>query len=145
MSSIAYLVVLIGFTKIILFDMADEFGLRDETGNMVYSFRFWLFALLIVSFCAAVYILLDVMLEDLAYLVILPVLLTRAGLELLDITISELAEKTVSEYYQTVRNFYFDYLSQLQLFYCRHMKQRVKNILFFLSIDFPCLIPCRKF
>ena len=105
-SSIAYLFVLIGFTKIIIFDMAEEFGLRDEAGNMVYNLRFWFFAILVVSFCSAAFILLEVLIEEPTYLVILPVLLTRAGLELFAIDLQ--VGDTGPEFYTDIRNFYFD-------------------------------------
>ncbi len=108
LSSIAFIVVLIGFTKILLFDMAREFGLKDDTGKMVYNVRFWLFALLILSFCYAIYILLDVQLKE-TYLVILPILLIRTGLDSFDLEIPRLANLTGIEYYQSVRNFNFDF------------------------------------
>ena len=117
-SSIAYFFVVIGFTKIILFDMAKEFGLRDDTGDMVFNLRFWLFAKLNVSFCSSIYILLGVQLEN-TYLVILPVLLMRTFLESIDldfrirpsgsIETTFLSELSGRDYYQTVRNFYFDF------------------------------------
>jgi hypothetical protein len=107
LSSIAFLVVLIGFTRTILFEMADEFGLRDATGEISYNLRFWLFALLILSFCYAIYILLDVQL-DTTYLVLLPILLIRVGLDSINLEIPELLPLTGREYYQTVRNFNFD-------------------------------------
>jgi hypothetical protein len=88
--------------------MAKEFGLRDDTGNMVYNLRFWLFAMLNVSFCSSIYILLGVQLET-AYLVILPVLLLRTGLESFNLNIQGLSDLTGENFYQTARNLYFGF------------------------------------
>ncbi len=107
-SSICFILVLIGFSKVILFDMASEFGLRDEkTNKMKYDKRFFLFASLALSFCSAIYLLLDVFLQD-TYLELLPVLLVEWILISAQLDIPELtAIGGGREFYQTVRNLYF--------------------------------------
>ncbi|MHA2167654.1 MAG: hypothetical protein ACXAAT_17540 [Candidatus Hodarchaeales archaeon] len=124
LSSLAFIFVLFGLIKIILFDMAEAFGLRDTTGGMVYNLRFWLFAILIVSFCSSIYILLDVQLES-TYLVILLVLLIRTGLEAFALNIPELSGLTGEKYYTTIRNFCFDFFIVIILGF---------SIIFFLAI-----------
>ena len=50
LSTFCFLLVLIGFSKILLFDMAEEFGLRDEeTHKIKFDLRFFLFAALAIS------------------------------------------------------------------------------------------------
>ncbi|MHA2295143.1 MAG: hypothetical protein ACXAEU_13630 [Candidatus Hodarchaeales archaeon] len=108
LSSICYILVLVGFTKIILFDMANEFGLRDEkTGKIVFDAKFFLFAALIISFCSAIYTLLDVFLKE-AYLQLLLFILTDWVLVTINVNIPGLTDKVGLEYYQTIRNIYFD-------------------------------------
>ncbi len=106
LSSLAFILVLVGFSKIILFDMAEEFGLRDDNGNMVYNLRFLLLLILALSFCSSIYLLLDVHLRE-TYLVIIPVLLMRISLESLDFDIVGLSNLGGREFYQTARNLYF--------------------------------------
>jgi len=108
LSSICFILVLIGFSKIVLFDMANEFGLRDEeTNNMIYDTRFFLFAALALSFCSAIYLLLDVFLQD-TYLEILPVLVMEWVLVSSEADIPGLTDiGRGREFYQTARNIYF--------------------------------------
>ncbi|GAG56192.1 unnamed protein product, partial [marine sediment metagenome] len=108
LSSVAFIFVLIGFTKIVLFDMAEEFGLRDDAGNMVYNFRFWLFTILDLSFCSSIYLLLDVLIKE-TFLVILPVLLMRNVLESFDLDFVNFSALEGREFYQTTRNLYFGF------------------------------------
>ncbi|MCK4849448.1 MAG: hypothetical protein KAT16_10495, partial [Candidatus Heimdallarchaeota archaeon] len=84
LSSICFFLVLIGFSKIVLFDMANEFNLRDENGKMDYNLRFFLFALLALSFCSAIYLLLDVFLQE-TYLELFPTILMRYVIDSLGI------------------------------------------------------------
>ncbi|MHA2244690.1 MAG: hypothetical protein ACXADY_06940 [Candidatus Hodarchaeales archaeon] len=114
LSSICFLLVLIGFSKIVLFDMAVEFGLRDETTDkMVYNARFFLFAALALSFCSAIYLLLDVFLyQDGTYLQLLPVLIMEWVLVYFQVNIPGLTDKIgvdPKEFYQTARNIYFGF------------------------------------
>ncbi|MFX1282804.1 MAG: hypothetical protein ACFFB5_04080 [Promethearchaeota archaeon] len=120
LSSLCFFCVLIGFSKIVLFDMATEFGLRnEETNEMVYNARFFLFAALALSFCSAIYLLLDVFLYqenpvlDIkpTYLELLPVLAMEWVLVSSEANIPGLTEKigTGKEFYQTARNIYFDF------------------------------------
>ncbi len=120
LSSICFILVLVGFSKIILFDMASEFGLRDErTDQMVYNTRFFLFAALALSFCSAIYLLLDVFLYQdnpllnirPTYLQLLPVLIMEWLLISSDAEIPGLTDKigTGREFYQTARNTYFGF------------------------------------
>ncbi|MFX0172267.1 MAG: hypothetical protein ACFE9L_10125 [Candidatus Hodarchaeota archaeon] len=108
LSSICFILVLIGFSKIVLFDMANEFGLRDEeTNKMIYDTRFFLFAALALSFCSTIYLLLDVFLQD-TYLEILPVLVMEWVLVATEASISGLTDiGRGREFYQTARNIYF--------------------------------------
>jgi len=108
LSSICFILVLIGFSKIVLFDMANEFGLRDEeTNKMIYDTRFFLFAALALSFCSAIYLLLDVFLQD-TYLEILPVLVMEWVLVSSEADIPGLTDiGRGREFYQTARNIYF--------------------------------------
>ena len=109
LSSICFILVLLGFSKIILFDMAAEFGLRDEnTQKMNYNLRFFLFASLALSFCSAIYLLLDVFLQE-TYLELLPVLLMDWVLVSTGATIPGLTNLVGREFYQTARNIYFDF------------------------------------
>jgi len=108
MSSLAFFLVLIGFSKIILFDMAEEFGLRDDKGKIMYNLRFWLLTILALSFCSSIYLLLDVHLIE-TYLVILPVILMKTGLDSLDFDIPGLSTLNGMEFYQTARNLYFGF------------------------------------
>ncbi len=109
LSSICFILVLLGFSKIILFDMAAEFGLRDEnTQKMKYNVRFFLFASLALSFCSAIYLLLDVFLQE-TYLELLPVLLMDWVLVSTGATIPGLTNLVGREFYQTARNIYFDF------------------------------------
>jgi hypothetical protein len=108
LSSLCFILVLIGFSKIILFDMASEFGLRDEeTEKMIYNARFFLFAALALSFCSSIYLLLDVFLQD-TYLELLPVLLMEWVLISSEADIPGLTNLGRGrEFYQTARNIYF--------------------------------------
>ncbi|MHA1995895.1 MAG: hypothetical protein ACW97Z_15215 [Candidatus Hodarchaeales archaeon] len=106
LSSLCFFLVLIGFSKIVLFDMADEFGLRDESGDMVYNTRFWLFAMLALSFCSAIYLLLDVFLQE-TYLQLLPVIFMRGILDYFELDISGLSDVDGRKFYETARNLYF--------------------------------------
>ncbi|MFX0052492.1 MAG: hypothetical protein ACFE8U_14500, partial [Candidatus Hermodarchaeota archaeon] len=108
LSSLCFILVLIGFSKIVLFDMANEFGLRDEeTKKMIYDSRFFLFAALALSFCSAIYLLLDVFLQD-TYLEILPVLVMEWVLVATETDIPGLTDiGRGREFYQTARNIYF--------------------------------------
>jgi len=115
LSSICFILVLIAkiihcFSKIILFDMAAEFGLRDEnTQKMKYNLRFFLFASLALSFCSAIYLLLDVFLQE-TYLELLPVLLMDWVLVSTGVTIPGLTDLGRGRvFYQTARNIYFDF------------------------------------
>lgn len=109
LSSICFILVLLGFSKIILFDMAAEFGLRDEnTQKMNYNIRFFLFASLALSFCSAIYLLLDVFLQE-TYLELLPVLLMDWVLVSTGATIPGLTDLVGREFYQTARNIYFGF------------------------------------
>jgi len=109
LSSICFILVLLGFSKIILFDMAAEFGLRDETTQKInYNVRFFLFASLALSFCSAIYLLLDVFLQD-TYLELLPVLLMDWVLNFTEVTIPGLTNLVGREFYQTARNIYFGF------------------------------------
>jgi len=110
LSSICFILVLLGFSKIILFDMAAEFGLRDEnTQKMNYNLRFFLFASLALSFCSAIYLLLDVFLQE-TYLELLPVLLMDWVLVSTGVTIPGLTDLGRGRvFYQTARNIYFDF------------------------------------
>ena len=118
LSSLCFILVLIGFSKIVLFDMAAEFGLRDEeTNQIVYNARFFLFAALALSFCSCIYLLLDVFLYQEnplleirpTYLQLLPVLCMEWVLIATNATIPNLTDKigTGNEFYQTARNVYF--------------------------------------
>ncbi|MHA2075355.1 MAG: hypothetical protein ACW97X_12110 [Candidatus Hodarchaeales archaeon] len=109
-SSLCFILVLVGFSKVILFDMAGEFGLRDEeTNKMMYNARFFLFASLALSFCSAIYLLLDVFLQD-TYLELLPVLLMEWVLITAKVDIPGLTDIGGGrEFYQTVRNLYFGF------------------------------------
>lgn len=120
LSSLCFILVLIGFSKIVLFDMASEFGLRDEkTNKMVYNTRFFLFAALALSFCSAIYLLLDVFLfQDNpalnmkpTYLELLPVLIMEWVLISSEAEIPGVTDKIGSgrEFYQTARNIYFGF------------------------------------
>ncbi|MFW9779195.1 MAG: hypothetical protein ACFFE8_10110 [Candidatus Heimdallarchaeota archaeon] len=111
LSSICFFLVLLGFSKIVLVDMAEEFGLRDpESGRIEYrSSKFFLFAALALSFCSCCYLLLDVFLQE-AYLQLLPVwamtwILVRINADIPGLT--DLSDPR--EYYQTIRNIYFDF------------------------------------
>lgn len=107
LSSICFILVLIGFSKIILFDMGNEFGLRNDENNTVYNARFFLFAALALSFCSAIYLLLDVFLQA-TYLELLPVLMMEWVLIAFDIQIAGLTDiGSGREFYQTARNIYF--------------------------------------
>jgi hypothetical protein len=108
LSSLCFFLVLFGFSKIILFDMADEFGLRDDSGNMCYNRRFWLFTILALSFCSAIYLLLDVLLQD-VYLELFPVMLMRIILDAARLDIPGLTNLDGREFYQTARNLYFGF------------------------------------
>ncbi|MFX0123594.1 MAG: hypothetical protein ACFFAE_08115 [Candidatus Hodarchaeota archaeon] len=118
LSSLCFILVLIGFSKIVLFDMASEFGLRDEeTNRVIFNARFFLFAALALSFCSCIYLLLDVFLYqenpllDIkpTYLQLLPVLCMEWVLIAMNANIPNLTEKigTGKEFYQTARNVYF--------------------------------------
>ncbi|MFX1505278.1 MAG: hypothetical protein ACFFDC_04095 [Promethearchaeota archaeon] len=118
LSSLCFILVLIGFSKIVLFDMAEEFGLRDEeTNKIVYNARFFLFAALALSFCSCTYLLLDVFLYQEnplldvkpTYLQLLPVLCMEWVLVAMNANIPRLTDKigTGKEFYQTARNVYF--------------------------------------
>ncbi|MHA2328790.1 MAG: SHOCT domain-containing protein, partial [Candidatus Hodarchaeales archaeon] len=107
LSTICFLFVLVGFSKILLFDMAEEFGLRDgETSKVKFDLRFILFAALTISFSSSMYLLLDVFLEN-TYLQILPVMVLSWALVSLEIEIEGLTNLTGKVFYVTVRNFYF--------------------------------------
>jgi hypothetical protein len=108
LSSICFILVLIGFSKIVLFDMASEFGLRDEeTDKMIYDSRFFLFAALALSFCSAIYLLLDVFLQN-TYLEILPVLVMEWVLVATETEIPGFTDiGRGREFYQTAQNIYF--------------------------------------
>ncbi|MHA2306516.1 MAG: SHOCT domain-containing protein [Candidatus Hodarchaeales archaeon] len=108
-STICFLFVLVGFSKILLFDMAEEFGLRDEETNKVkFDLRFILFAALTISFSSSMYLLLDVFLEN-TYLQLLPVMILSWALVSLEIKIEGLTNLTGRVFYTTVRNFYFNF------------------------------------
>lgn len=125
LSSIAFILVLIGFSKIILFDMSSEFGLKDEaTDEIVYDVRFFLFATLALSFCSAIYLLLDVFLQD-AYLELLPVLLMELVFEQSNAYIPYLSDISGREFYQTARNIYFGFFFLIIIIF---------SVLVFLSI-----------
>ena len=124
LSSICFFLVLIGFSKIVLFDMANEFGLRDENSKMVYNSRFFLFALLALSFCSAIYLLLDVFLQE-TYLELFPTILMSYALDSFDIQIEGLSNLSGREYYQTSRNIYFAFFFVVIILF---------SILVFLSI-----------
>ncbi|PWI46894.1 hypothetical protein CEE45_14485 [Candidatus Heimdallarchaeota archaeon B3_Heim] len=106
LSTLCFFLVLIGFSKIVLFDMADEFGLRDESGKMMYNSRFWLFTLLALSFCSAIYLLLDVFLQE-TYLQLLPVIFMRGILDYFELDIENLSDVDGRKFYETARNLYF--------------------------------------
>ncbi|MFX0087545.1 MAG: hypothetical protein ACFFAU_17980, partial [Candidatus Hodarchaeota archaeon] len=108
LSSLCFILVLIGFSKVILFDMASEFGLRDEeTEKIVYNARFFLFTALALSFCSSIYLLLDVFLQE-TYLELLPVLLMEWVLISTEADIPGLTDVGGGrEFYQTARNIYF--------------------------------------
>ncbi len=106
LSSLCFFLVLFGFSKIVLFDMANEFGLRDDSGKMVYNTRFWLFAVLALSFCSAIYLLLDVFLQE-TYLQLLPVIFMRGILDYFDLEIEGLSDVEGRKFYETARNLYF--------------------------------------
>ena len=111
LSSICFILVLIGFSKIVLFDMGEEFGLKDEETNKTrFDLRFFLFSTLALSFCSAMYLLLDVFLRN-AYLELLPVLLMEWLLISFDVQITGLTDKLGDrkEFYQTARNVYFNF------------------------------------
>jgi hypothetical protein len=124
LSSICFFLVLLGFSKIVLFDMANEFGLRDEEGKMVYNFRFFLFALLALSFCSAIYLMLDVFLQE-TYLELFPTILMSYVIESFNIEIEGLTNISGREYYQTSRNIYFAFFFVVIILF---------SILVFLSI-----------
>ncbi len=105
-STLCFFLVLFGFTKIVLFDMANEFGLRDEDGKMVYNVRFWLFTMLALSFCSSIYLLLDVFLQE-TYLQLLPVIFMRTILDYYELDIEGLSELEGRKFYETARNLYF--------------------------------------
>ncbi len=120
LSSICFILVLIGFSKIVLFDMASEFGLRDEeTNRIIFNARFFLFAALALSFCSCIYLLLDVFLYQenpllnirSTYLQLLPVLSMEWVLVTMNANILNLTDKigTGNEFYQTARNVYFGF------------------------------------
>ncbi|MFX1507254.1 MAG: SHOCT domain-containing protein [Promethearchaeota archaeon] len=109
LSTFCFLFVLIGFSKILLFDMADEFGLRDEdTHKIKFNFRFFLFAALTISFCSSMYLLLDVFLEN-TYLQLLPVMILSWLLAYFEIEIEGLTNLTGRVFYITTRNLYFSF------------------------------------
>jgi hypothetical protein len=108
LSSLCFFLVLFGFSKIVLFDMAEEFGLRDESGKMVYNLRFYLFTMLAISFCSSIYLLLDVFLQD-TYLEIFPAVLMRFIIDSFELDIPGLSDIGGREFYQTSRNLYFDF------------------------------------
>ena len=108
LSSLCFFLVLFGFSKIVLFDMANEFGLRDDSGNMRYNKRFWLFTMLALSFCSAIYLLLDVLLQK-VYLELFPVMLMRFALDSFELDIPGLSDIGGREFYQTARNLYFGF------------------------------------
>ncbi|MHA2225202.1 MAG: hypothetical protein ACXAC8_08350 [Candidatus Hodarchaeales archaeon] len=109
LSSLCFFLVLFGFSKIVLFDMGQEFGLRNEdTKKMVFNSRFFLFAALALSFCASIYLLLDVFLQE-TYLQILPVITIKWTLSSLDISILNFTDLVGREFYQTARNVYFGF------------------------------------
>ena len=124
LSSICFFCVLLGFSKIVLFDMADEFGLRDENEKMIYNSRFFLFALLALSFCSAIYLTLDVFLQE-TYLELFPTILMRYVIDSFDIQIEGLSNLTGREYYQTSRNIWFAFFFVIIILF---------SILVFLSI-----------
>jgi len=124
LSSICFFLVLLGFSKIVLFNMADEFGLRDEKGAMTYNLRFFLFTLLALSFCSAIYLLLDVFLQK-TYLELFPTILMRFVIDSLDFEIEGLSNLSGREYYQTSRNIYFAFFFVIIILF---------SILVFLSI-----------
>jgi len=109
LSTICFLLVLIGFSKILLFDMADEFGLRDEeTHKVKLDLRFFLFAALTISFCSSMYLLLDVFLEN-TYLQLLPVMILSLLLVYFEIEQEGLTNLTGRVFYVTTRNLYFTF------------------------------------
>ncbi|MHA1228866.1 MAG: hypothetical protein ACTSPV_19245, partial [Candidatus Hodarchaeales archaeon] len=110
LSSMCFILVLFGFSKIVLFDMGQEFGLRDpETKKIRFNFRFFLFGSLSLSFCSAIYLLLDVFLRS-TYLELLPVLAMEWVLISFNLDIPGLTDiEDRTEFYQTVRNIYFDF------------------------------------
>ena len=111
LSSLCFILVLIGFSKIVLFDMGEEFGLKDEETNKTrFDLRFLLFSALALSFCSAMYLLLDVFLGN-AYLELLPVLLMEWFLISFNIQINGFTDKLGDrrEFYQTTRNVYFNF------------------------------------
>ncbi|MHA2112888.1 MAG: hypothetical protein ACW98W_15530, partial [Candidatus Hodarchaeales archaeon] len=124
LSSICFFLVLFGFSKIVLIDMANEFGLRDENEKMVYNSRFFLFALLALSFCSAIYLTLDVFLQE-TYLELFPTILMRYVIDSFDIQIEGLSDLTGREYYQTSRNIWFAFFFAIIILF---------SILVFLSI-----------
>jgi len=120
LSSLCFILVLIGFSKIVLLDMASEFGLSDEeTNQIVYNTRFFIFAALAISFCSCIYLLLDVFLYQKnplldirpTYLQLLPVLFMEWILVSSNANIPNLTDKigTGMEFYQTARNVYFGF------------------------------------
>ena len=109
LSTLCFLFVLIGFSKILLFDMADEFGLRDEeTHKIKYDFRFFLFSALAISFCASMYLLLDVFLEN-AYIQLLPVMIVSLVLVYFEIEVDGVTNLRGRDFYVTTRNLYFTF------------------------------------
>ncbi|MHA1443948.1 MAG: hypothetical protein ACTSR4_04285 [Candidatus Hodarchaeales archaeon] len=124
LSSICFFLVLIGFSKIVLFDMANEFGLRDDNEKMIYNLRFFLFTLLALSFCSAIYLLLDVFLQE-TYLELFPTILMRYVIDSVGIEIEGLSNLSGREYYQTSRNIYFAFFFVIIILF---------SILVFLSI-----------
>ena len=108
LSSLCFFIVLIAFSKVVLFDLANDFGMRDESGKMIYGKRFWLFTMLALSFCSAIYLLLDVLLQD-VYLQLFPVMMMRIVLDYLNMDIPGLTDIDGREFYQTARNLYFGF------------------------------------
>lgn len=109
LSTLCFLLVLIGFSKILLFDMAEEFDLRDEeTHKIKFDLKFFLFAALAISFCSSMYLLLDVFLEN-TYLQLLPVIILSWLLVYFEIEIESLTNYTGRVFYVTARNLYFSF------------------------------------
>lgn len=102
-SSILFILVVLAFTKIILFDNREEFGIVSYK-----SWRTFFFFLLMMAFLSAVYLLLDVaLIKSNVYLIIGPVDVVWLLVTNLNISIANISSSTNFLAYSNIRNLYF--------------------------------------